>query len=116
MNKLKGVYKMSWYSEKLNTLREQQENNTQSPFAKRASYNIESVVFMITNMLTDEDFEKVKAEFLKVDGVQEVKRHLTKKVEILYDNRKIGLEHLTIALRKTGYKYINRACRNCMKK
>lgn len=107
---------MSWYSKKLNTVGEQQENNTQSPFVKKASYNIESVVFIITNMLTDEDFEKVRNEFLKLDGVQEVKRHQTKKVEILYDNRKIGLEHLTIALRNTGYKYINRACRNCMKK
>lgn len=106
---------MSWYDKKMNTIKEDQQQSTNS-FGKRNSFNIESVVFIITNMQSDEDFLKIKEEFLKVDGVLEVKRHPTKKIEVLYDNRKIRLEHLTVALRNTGYKYINRACRNCMKR
>lgn len=107
---------MSWYDKKINTIKEDQEQSMNSSFGKRNSFNIESVVFIITNMQSDEDFSKIKEEFLKVDGVQEVKRHPTKKIEVLYDNQKIRLEHLTVALRSTGYKYVNRACRNCMKR
>lgn len=107
---------MSWYNEKLNNIREEQEKKTLSPFAKKDAYKTQSVVFMITNMYSEEDFEKIKEEFLNVNGVKEVNRHLTKKVEVVYDSLKIGLEHLVVALNKTGYKYLNRACKNCTKK
>ena len=107
---------MSWYDEKLSILIQEQEKNMNSPFVKNHNNNIESVVFILTNMQTDEDFIKIKEEFMEVNGVMEVKRHLMKKVEVIYDNKKVRLEGLTIALRKTGYKYLNRACKNCMQK
>lgn len=107
---------MSWYNEELRELMRKREINNNSPFAKNHIQNIESLVFIITDMLAQEDFAKIKEEFLKVDGVQEVKRHLTKKVEIVYDKKKVGLEHLTAALKNTGYKYVSSACRKCMKK
>lgn len=107
---------MSWYDKKLIKISEEIQKSNQSPFMKKGPYNIESFVFMITNMKTNEDFVKIREEFLKVNGVKEVTRLGTKKIMVEFDNRKVGLEHLTTALRKTGYKYLNRACRNCVKK
>ena len=106
---------MSWYNEKLNKIREE-KMEMNSPFTKKNTHNIESVVFMITNMQSEEDFNKIRDEFLKVFGVTNVNRHQTKKIIVEFDNRKAGLEHLTAALRNTGYRYLNRACRNCVKK
>ncbi|NLM21508.1 MAG: heavy-metal-associated domain-containing protein [Peptococcaceae bacterium] len=76
---------------------------------------IDSALLIITNMYTKEDFLKIKNEFMNVEGIKDVKYYPSKRIQVLYDNRKITLQHLAMILDKTGYKYIKRACRNCMK-
>ncbi|MHB1419609.1 MAG: heavy-metal-associated domain-containing protein [Bacillota bacterium] len=102
---------MSMYNERLNKLREEREKNYRSPFAKHHLYTNDRTVLItiiITNMYSDEDFNKIKTELLKVNGVIDVNRRLIKKVEIIYDNTKIGLQHIAFALNKTGYNYVKR--------
>ena len=81
----------------------------------KTANHLDSVLLIITNMLTEEDFEKVKKEFLKVEGIMEVKSYPNKRIQVLYDNRIITLQHLSMILDKTGYNYIKRACKNCVK-
>ncbi|NLL53250.1 MAG: heavy-metal-associated domain-containing protein [Peptococcaceae bacterium] len=76
---------------------------------------IDSALLIITNMSTKEDFLKIKNEFMSVEGIKDVKYYPSKRIQVLYDNGKITLQHLTMILDKTGYKYVKRACRNCMK-
>ncbi|MHB1127985.1 MAG: hypothetical protein ACYC2T_13725 [Bacillota bacterium] len=102
---------MSIYNERLNKLREEREKNFRSPFAKDhlfANDRNVSITLIITNMYSDEDFNKIKTELLKVNGIIDVNHRLIKKVEIIYDYTKIGLHHIAFALNKTGYNYIKR--------
>lgn len=103
---------MSWYQERLITIKEEVEKDLRSPFVKEIIYPMDHLVaitFIVTNMQSDEDFNKIKTELLKVNGVTDVKRRLSKKVVVEYDYTKVGLHHLTMALDKTGYKYVKRA-------
>lgn len=103
---------MSMYSERLNKLREEREKNYRSPFAKDHFYTNDrsvSITLIITDMYSDEDFNKIKTELLKINGIIDVNRRFIKKVEVIYDYTKIGLQHIGFALNKTGYNYIKRA-------
>lgn len=87
---------MSWYAEQI-----------------LADNQVESIVLIITDMRSEQDFQKIKEELLKVNGVLEVKRLQTKKVQVICTRNRTRLEYLVIALKKTGYSFLNRACINC---
>lgn len=106
---------MSWYNREFTKIQEEQASLLGSPFSKAGqnSNHIDSALLIITNMNTDEDFEKIREDFLKVEGISEVKRYMTKRIQVLYDNRKVTLNHLVGVLESTGYNYVKRICKNC---
>lgn len=104
---------MSWYYERIFKMREELENKTPG-LSNKDDNRFDSVLLTITNMLTSEDFNIIRQEFLALDGIIEVKLYLPKKIQVLYDNRKVSLQHIALILKSTGYNYINRACKNCL--
>jgi copper chaperone CopZ len=109
---------MSWYNEKLSKIKQQNEKYWRDNAASKKSETgseekIDSIILIITDMHTEEDFNKIKQEFLYVEGIKEVNHYLPKKIQVRYDSRLLTLQHLVIILEKTGYNYIKRACKNC---
>jgi hypothetical protein len=115
---MKQFETMTWFSEEMKRLSAKRESNMNHPLSKKNDQpenHIESIVLIITNMRTDEDFTRIKQEFLQADGIIDVSPYTKKKIKVTYDKRKTSLRHLATILERTGYKYIKRACKSCVR-
>ncbi|MDS1029711.1 heavy-metal-associated domain-containing protein [Bacillota bacterium LX-D] len=102
---------MSWFMEsKLGkewadlTVPKSEENFAQSII------DLESTITMIvTDMYTEEDYQKIAGELQAMDGIKQISPLLElHRIEICYDTRKISLDRIANCISAQGYHYLNR--------
>ncbi|MEW6623870.1 MAG: heavy-metal-associated domain-containing protein [Bacillota bacterium] len=115
---------MSWYGEKTSKLMEEYQKSLKPFFipsypmheyyqeAAMVNSNnyssVKTVNMVITNMRTQDDYNKINEALSKINGVKSTNSHGPGKLSVTFDAGLTRIEELVYVISILGYRYINR--------
>ncbi|ABR49561.1 hypothetical protein Amet_3433 [Alkaliphilus metalliredigens QYMF] len=76
--------------------------------ADQTSNAIISVTMNITNLNTNEDYNRIAVALKEIVGVEDITPLQQKKISIAYNQLQTSLEEIVYRLSRMGYRYVNR--------